>query len=163
MRRLVITVVLVLGAGRQVKAQETTGAFAPLEFLVGSCWIGTFPDGKQTDEHCYEWMLDRKFIRDTHVVRGGKPYSGQTVYFWDAATKKLSFQYYSSDGFVLPGTVEPTSEGIVFPQRLKTAAGEIEMKASWTRLGADGYRVLQRQKTDTGWKVLWTMDMKRKE
>jgi hypothetical protein len=158
MRRL-IAVALLLLAARTADAQQAP--LAPLEFLVGHCWIGTFPDGKATDEHCFEWMYDRKFIRDRHVVRGGDPYSGETIYMWDAAAKRITFQYYSSAGFVIPGTAIPSAEGIEFPHRQKTAAGEVDAKAVWTRLGTDGYRVWQGQKNADGtWKTLWTMDLK---
>src|SRR4051812_49896955 len=61
-------------------------AFKPLEFLVGSCWTGTFPDGKQTDTHCFEWLYDRHFIRVRHVVRGGPPYEGESTYRVDPKT-----------------------------------------------------------------------------
>ena len=144
-------------------AQQPQGAdFGPLEFLVGSCWIGTFPDAKKTDEHCFEWVFDRKFIRDRHVVRGGAPYQGETIYGWDPTAKRLSFWYWNSDGLLTVGRVEYTPEGIVFPERYTTSKGEVELKAVWTRLGTDGYRVWQGQRTNSGWKTLWTMDLTRK-
>ena len=69
--------------------------FRPLEFVVGSCWVGTFPDGKATDEHCFEWVYDRKFIRDRHVVRNGEaPYAGEALYGWDPKAKRLAFWYW---------------------------------------------------------------------
>ena len=53
-------------AGAQSPARNV---FAPLEFAVGSCLTGPFPGGKAVDEHCFEWVYDRKFIRDKHIVR----------------------------------------------------------------------------------------------
>ena len=65
--------------------------------MVGDCWVGTFPDGKATDEHCFEWVYDRKFIRDRHVVRNGEaPYFGEALYGWDAKEKRLAFWYWNS-------------------------------------------------------------------
>ncbi len=160
MRRLAAA--LMIGAFQTASAQDAKPSpFEPLEFLVGSCWTGNFPGGKTTDEHCFEWVFDRKFIRDRHVVRGGDPYSGETLYYWDAAAKRLAFQYYSSAGFVMSGTAEHTPEGVVFPQRQKTANGEVETKSLWTRVGTDGYHVWSGQKDGAGWKTLWTMDLKR--
>jgi hypothetical protein len=137
--------------------------FRPLEFLVGSCWVGTFPDGKATDEHCFEWVFERKFIRDRHIVRNGMtPYAGETLYGWDAKAKAPVFWYWNSDGDVLTGTVEYRPESIVFPTRLETDKGMMELRATWTRTGPDGYRVDQSQMADGDWKPLWTMEFKRK-
>ncbi len=141
---------------------EPRGSLGPLEFLVGSCWIGTFPDGVKTDEHCFEWMFDRKFIRDRHVVRGGEPYQGESILGWDGNTKRLAFWYWNSDGVITVGRILYTKNGIVFPERYSAPSGEVELEALWTRVGQDGYRVLQRQRTGTGWKTLWTMELRRK-
>jgi hypothetical protein len=136
--------------------------FRPLEFLVGHCWIGTFPNGKETDEHCFEWVFDHKFIRDRHVVRGGDPYEGESLYRWDETAKRIGYNYWNSAGQMMTGSVEETPEGVVFPQRLETASGTTEMKAIWTRPSPDSYHVWVGQKTGAEWKVLWTMDLKRK-
>ncbi|MEO7457894.1 MAG: hypothetical protein ABIY52_16680 [Gemmatimonadaceae bacterium] len=154
MRRLAAILAILLTSATPARAQSP---FAPLEFLVGSCWIGSFPGGKTTDEHCFEWVFDHKFIRDRHVVRGGEPYSGETIYSADSATKRITFQYYSSAGFIVAGTAEPTAEGIVFPQK----RGDVETKSIWTRVGNDGYRVWNGEKAGAEWKTLWTMDLKR--
>ncbi len=141
---------------------QTPTNFRPLEFLVGHCWVGAFPGGKVTDEHCFEWVFDRKFVRDKHVVRGGEPYEGESLYAWDPKAKRISFSYWSSAGQLTTGTVEETPEGLVFPQKLESAAGTVEMKSVWTRPDAESYRVSVGEKKGAEWKVLWTMDLKRK-
>jgi hypothetical protein len=140
--------------------------FAPLEFAVGHCWIGTFPNGKQTDEHCFEWMYDRKFIRDRHVVRAAESpgpalYEGETIYAWDAKTKRIGFTYYNVAGDVMNGLVDAGPEGIVFPQTYETAGRVRELKSTWTRSSADAYRVVVTEKSGETWKELWTMELKR--
>lgn len=150
-----------LGAATQARAQVAPPNFAPLEFLVGSCWLGTFPDGKQTDEHCFEWVFDRKFIRDRHVVRGGPPYQGESMYGIDPATKALSYWYWTSQGQVVIGRVEYQADSIVFPSRYQGANGEVEIKAVWTRTGPDGYRVSQSQRAGAEWKPLFSMTFTR--
>src|SRR5512144_1524092 len=99
MRRHLVPAVLVAVCIGARPAGQSRGVdpspFAPLEFLVGSCWVGTFPDGKQTDEHCFEWVFDRKFIRDRHTVRGGAPYEGESLYSWDAKANRIAFSYWS--------------------------------------------------------------------
>ena len=143
--------------------QARTPDFRPLEFLVGDCWVGTFPDGKQTDEHCFEWVYDRKFIRDRHVVRNGKaPYAGETLYGWDAKAKRLAFWYWNSDGEVMVGTVEYRGDSITFPTRYETDKGTIELRATWTRTGPDSYRVEHSQRAGEAWKPLWGMELRRK-
>src|SRR4051812_23935066 len=75
--------------------------FRPLEFLVGSCWTGTFPDGKATDEHCFEWVFDHKFIRDRHVVgsgEGGGRYQGESLFGWSDKEQRVAFWYWNSNG-----------------------------------------------------------------
>ncbi len=137
--------------------------FTPLEFLVGSCWEGPFPDGKATDEHCFQWVFDRKFIRDRHVVRNGeKPYAGETLYGWDPKEKRPAFWYFNSDGEVLIGTVEYQADSIAFPTRYETDTGPVELRAVWTRMGKDSYQVDQSRRAGTAWKPLWAMERKRK-
>lgn len=143
--------------------QRNAPDFRPLEFLVGDCWIGTFPDGKQTDEHCFEWVYDRKFIRDRHVVRNGQaPYAGETLYGWDARARRLAFWYFNSEGDVILGTVEYQGDSIVFPTRYETDKGPVDLRAVWTRTGPDGYRVAQSQREGEAWKPLWGMELRRK-
>ena len=146
-----------------VGAQAPAGPdFSPLAFLVGSCWVGDFPGGRMTDEHCFEWVHDRKFIRDRHVVRGGKPYAGESLYGWDAANRRVAFWYFTSEGQVTTGHFEFRGDTIVIPERVQTAKGVVEMRATWTRVGDDAYRIWQGQKADSAWKTLYTMEMKRK-
>src|SRR5438270_2020299 len=40
----------------------------PMAFLAGHCWKGDFPDQKQNDEHCFQWIYAGKALRDTHTV-----------------------------------------------------------------------------------------------
>ncbi len=143
--------------------QTTAPDFRPLEFLVGDCWVGTFPDGKVTDEHCFEWVYERKFIRDRHVVRNGQaPYAGETLYGWDPKEKRLAYWYWNSDGEMLVGTVEYRADSIVFPTEYTTDKGTVEMLATWTRTGPDSYRAATSQRAGDAWKPLWAMELKRK-
>jgi hypothetical protein len=142
-----------------VMQPATKADFGPLEFLVGHCWIGNFPDGKSTDEHCFEWVFDRKFIRDHHVVRGGAPYEGESLYGWDPVAKRLGLWYWNSDGEILQGHVEYKPEGIVFPLAYTTPSGTVQLRAIWTRTD-EGYHIVHSQLANGQWKTQWTMDMK---
>jgi hypothetical protein len=157
-----VVMALLLAAGRLDAQAPASTRFGPMEFVVGSCWIGTFPDGKQTDEHCFDWMFDRQFIRDRHQVRGGKPYSGESVYSWDVQEKRVAFLYWNSDGFTSTGYAQETPEGILFPTKYPTGKSVLELRSLWTRTGTDSYRVKVTQLTDGQWRELWSMEFKRK-
>jgi hypothetical protein len=159
-----LTVVTAVSAAFVLEAQNPmVPDFRPLQFLVGRCWVGTFPDGKQTDEHCLQRVFDHKFIRDRHVVRhGDAPYEGETLYGWDPKEKRLAFWYWNSDGEILRGTVEYTAKGIIFPTEYESKTGPIELRAIWTPLGPDSYRAEEEQHVGKEWRRLRTMEFKKK-
>lgn len=140
---------------------QTPEHFRPMEYLVGSCWIGTFPDGKQTDEHCFEWVYDRKFIRDRHIVRNGPPYEGETMYGRQGSDAHVSYWYWNSAGGISTGRVDMHGDTLTFPERHVTAEGVVEMRAVWLRTGADRYRVMQEVRRGGEWTRSWTMEMVR--
>jgi hypothetical protein len=161
MRGTLVTILLVICA-QSTRAQSAPEPYRPMEFLVGSCWTGAFPNGKATDEKCFEWVFDRKFIRERHVVCGqAKPYAGETIFAWDPREKRIAFTYLNSLGGISTGWGEDASEGLVFPERHVSAGNVREMKAVWKRSGADAYSVSQAEKVGDGWKTLWTMELKR--
>lgn len=149
-------------------AQGTTAppppatGFALLEPYVGHCWIGTFPDGKQTDEHCFDWMFDHKFVRDRHVVRNGAaPYEGETIYSWDAKRRRVAYSYYNSEGQVISGVVESVHGALVFPGQYFSPQGMVQTRAVWSAPQDDHYTIAQSQKSGAKWKPILTMTMKR--
>jgi hypothetical protein len=160
---LTAAAVFAVSGGSTLAAQQSSEPdFRPLEFLVGNCWTGKFPDGKQTDTHCFEWVYDRKFIRDRHVVRGGTSlYEGETIYAWDAKEKRVGYWYWSNTGLTVTGTVEYKPDSIVFPSSYSTEEGRVELNVVWTRPSADVYHVVQQQRVADGWKTLLVMDLKR--
>jgi hypothetical protein len=157
----VATLVLALIAGRAGTEAPEAGNFQPMAFLVGSCWKGTFPDGKSTDEHCYEWVWGGKFVRDRHVVKSARPdYEGETLFAWDAPRKQIVFWYFSNQGFYTTGALEPRNGELVIPE---TVVGEKtqERKTVIRPNGADSYTVRSEMKEASGWKEQWTMELKR--
>ncbi|MGQ0660826.1 hypothetical protein [Sphingosinicella sp.] len=135
----------------------------PLAFVVGSCWRGTFPDGRQTDTHCFTLAYGGAFIRDRHVVENGpRPYSGETFYRWDAAARQIRFDYYAMNGNYSAGQAIPEANGLRFPDELVTANGQqMTIRSSWTRDGADAYHVIAEARQGEGWRELWRMRMVR--
>ena len=153
---------LVVAAGPAAPT-EVRAELKPFQFLVGSCWTGTFPDGKATDTHCFEPVYGGQFIRDTHVVKGPKPYEGESIHAWDAQKKKLVYVYWANSGSISFGTSEPQASGeIVFPQAdVASSAGTVAIKSTWTPRGPDSYEVWASHLKDGEWKETWRMVMKR--
>ena len=165
LRRVTLLLIIALLAQSSIRAQSTTssvGRFAPLEFLVGNCWRGTFPGSTTTDEHCFEWVFDRKFIRDRHVVRGGEPYGGETIYFWDTAANQVGFSYWNTEGQMMTGhLVSSVADTLTFTTILPTAAGSTELRTVWLKLGSSGYRARELQRAGDAWKELFAIEMTR--
>lgn len=134
----------------------------PLQFLVGSCWTATFPDGKQIDTHCFESVYRGQFLRDRHVVRGAKsPYEGETLYAWDPKQKKVVYTYWASDGGISTGFVVPAPGEIRFQESYAGAGGGLELETVWKRQGENGYQARVRQRKDGEWREMWTMEFSR--
>lgn len=122
---------------------------APLDFLSGSCFLGTFADGKTKDLVCYEPMLGGKFLRSRHRVIGGAgPYSGETILGFDKASGKLEFTYFNSLGSTMRGTIEPTADGLRFPDE---KAGDAVLRSFWTKT-PDGYVATTQKQDGDAWK-----------
>lgn len=149
---------LLLG-GVPLRAQSPApeAPFAPMAFLVGHCWTGTFPGGGRTDEHCFTWMHGRRFVRDRHVVRGGAPYEGETVYAWDPVLRRVVFTYWASDGLMGTGTLRPTAAALEFTERYSTTRGPLELRSTWTRTSDTAYTSAVARREGTRWTPLWSM------
>ena len=143
--------------------QPSPSAFAPLEFLVGSCWAGTFADGKTTDTHCFDWILDRKFIRDNHVVASEPRYEGETTYAWDATAKRVVYRYVSSAGLLLDGTMESQGGQLISVGQYTGEKGPVNVRAVWTRLSDSTYRAESYEKAGDEWKLMFTVQYRRLE
>jgi hypothetical protein len=149
---------MVFGLHRQ---GPTNPDFGTLGSLVGQCWVGTFPDQKQTDEHCFEWVFNGKFIRDRHKVRNGKaPYEGETLYGWNNKAQRVVFWYWNSEGEILQGTVEHKADTLVFPTQYESKDGPVELRAIWSHIGAGGYQAEESQRVGNQWKMLWTVQFR---
>ncbi len=139
--------------------------FEPQAFLAGSCWKGTFPDGKRTDEHCFEWIYGGQHLRDRHVVAGGSaPYGGETIYYFDAPSKTVQYLYINMLGGASRGSVTAREGALVFPEE-KYSDGKQEQtyRSSWRREGDDAYFVLTEIKAPEGWKEAWRIRMQRQK
>lgn len=139
-----------------------TGAaerFAPVGELAGSCWLGTFSAGGADeagprDLHCYEWVLQDRFLRDRHRVTGGEGvYEGETFYGWDAAAGKLRYWYFNSLGGVSEGTVALEEGRWTFRESHRGGGQAMELRTVLERPGEDAYTVATEIERDGTWQA----------
>ena len=159
-------------AGVLVSAAAFSGSAAaapieslqPMAFLAGHCWKGDFPDGKQTDEHCFAWLYDGKALRDTHTVRTpGRPdYIGETTYYWDSAAKRVEFVYIENLGGISRGNMQSMPEALIFPPTQYVADGQaMTYRVRWTRLSDTSYEAWSEMQGKDGWTTMFKLTMKR--
>jgi Protein of unknown function (DUF1579) len=154
-------IALVLLAG---VASAADSPLQPLDFLVGHCWRGAFPDGKAVDTHCFESMLGGHFVRDRHVVRGERPdYSGESIYWFDPKSNRVSYVYFNSDGGQSTGTLAVDGERLQFGDETYTGPdGKVQRyRTVWERKGADAYVATTEQEANGTWTGAWRIEFAR--
>jgi hypothetical protein len=147
-----------------VARAEPAAALRPMAFLAGHCWKGSFADGRQTDEHCFAWLLDGQALRDTHTVRTpGRPdYVGDTTYYVDPATRRVNFVYVENRGGISRGTMASEPGALVFPDAVYVDAdGTTTYRARWTPQGEDAYEAWSEARDNDGWKTMVRMVLRR--
>ncbi|KAB2965625.1 MAG: hypothetical protein F9K18_06395 [Thermoanaerobaculia bacterium] len=135
---------------------------AALAPLAGSCFMGTFADGKTRDFICYEWVFGGKFLRSRHRVIGGAgPYSGETLISWDAASGMFAFDYYNSAGGIVRGRFTAVAGGFDFPsEKVQMQGAPAELRSTW-RWTERGYHAASEKLTDAGWVPFMAIDFVR--
>ena len=159
----IATLVAPMGVSSAASA-ETDPALRPMAFLAGHCWKGTFPDGTQTDEHCFSWIHGGKALRDTHTVRtpGRADYTGDTTYFVDLAARRVDYVYVENHGGISRGSMTSEPGALVFPDAVYIDAdGPMTYRARWTLKGDDAYEAWSEARDKDGWKTMFRMLMRR--
>lgn len=144
---------------RAAAAPSLAAELAPLGFLVGHCWRANFPNSASTDTHCYTAMLGGRYVRDLHVVEGGPaPYSGETIYRWDPAARRIRYDYYASDGGHSAGFADPTGTGLDFPEEnyVGPDGAAMTLRNRLVRDG-EGYSATSSAREGNAWREMWTM------
>lgn len=135
-----------------------------MAFLAGHCWKGDFPETKQTDEHCFQWLYGGKALRDIHTVRApGRPdYIGETTYYWDSGSKRVEYLYVENFGGISRGTMESTPQALVFPSTQYVADGQsITYRVRWTLIDDTSYEAWSEMQTKDSWVTMFKLIMKR--
>lgn len=144
MKRFLITFILIVITGSANADSDSTvrPELESLQFLVGACWAGQFPDGKQTDVHCFEPVYAGMHLRDRHVVSGGSAlYRGETIYSWNQDAKQIAYVYWNSYGGVSTGTATPDTGTMRFPDEsyIGSDGKTVIISSIWENVTDDGY------------------------
>lgn len=162
MRAILLACVLALAGVLPARAEDNP--LAPFAFLHG-CWRGAFQgQAGVTDEHCFAPMLDGRFLRDAHVVRGApEAYSGESIYAFDPETRRVVFSYYASDGGMSRGVAEVAADGFRFPaDRYVGADGRVlNLREHWIRRGADAYDAITEVESNGEWREMMRVSFQR--
>jgi copper(I)-binding protein len=144
-------------------AQQRGRGMEAFEFVAGSCWRGTFPNGRQTDTHCFSPIYAGTYMQDRHVVEGGTtPYSGDTLFRRDAMSRQVRFTYHASDGSVTQGQAIPIEGGLNFPEEHRAADGTVTpIRTTWMRDGDNAYFVTSEAQREGAWRPMFRMRMER--
>jgi len=130
---------------------------APLARLEGHCWQGEFAEGGSWDRHCFAWAYDGQFLRDTHVVTGKRgPYGGETLYRFDAATRRIVYHYFDATGGYSEGAVEADDDELRFPDERHQEGDRVRtLRTTWRFEGDDRYSALTEERRDGRWVEAW--------
>src|SRR5690606_31505588 len=112
---------------------------------------------------CYDWRFGGTWLRSRHRVLGGPaPYEGETWIGWDSASARLEFYYFNSPGGVVRGAIEPTDDGLAFPDETVEMGGRtMSLRSRWTRDGADRYVAATEKLVDGTWQPMMRIDFVR--
>lgn len=136
---------------------------AALGWLAGSCWMGTFEDGRTRDHVCYDWRYGGTWLRSRHrVLDGAGPYEGETWIGWNSAAGQIEFSYFNSPGGVVRGAIHPVSDGLSFPDETVEMGGRTTtLRSRWTRDGDDRYVAITEKLTDDEWQPMMRIEFVR--
>lgn len=166
--RLYLVGLLLVSVSVTADASEETvpksHAVDVLSFFVGACWEGRFSDEESKDKHCFTSMAGN-FVRDRHEVSGPMgPYSGETIYHWDASTRQLEYSYWASNGGMSRGVLIPSDGGFVSPEETFTSASGVT-QTFITRWRIDGpnqwtqySETLKEQGSELKWEITYVRE-----
>ena len=104
----------------------------------------------------------RSQLRDRHVVRAeNRPdYVGETLYYWDSASKRVEYLYIENLGGLSRGTMESAPGALTFPPAQYVEGGEtMTYRARWSFSSDKAYQAVNEIQTKDGWKTAFKLDM----
>ena len=163
MRALMLSVALLATTAAPAAPLDGFGWFAS---LVGSCWAGSFPDGRTRHTQCYTSQYDR-FLRGTAQLATEQDgatkeqFAGDSVFARDEATSRIVYYIWGSNGS--HGRHEAFYEGeeLVFPVQRKDDPAATAYRSVWRRIDADTFEVRREVPEGAGWKTELTVVYRR--
>lgn len=110
--------------------------------LPGSCWTGRLPDGTTQHTHCYSTQFD-KYVRGTARLESEKEgprftiFEGDSVYSWDAASNRMGYVVWGTDGSLRLFHAHYEGEELMFPVPSRADPAKIAVRSAWRRIDAD--------------------------
>ncbi len=141
-RALALLVGVWMSAG--VFAAETGSLNEHLEWLrpfLGRTWRGELKNSKpgqpQIDVSRWERALNGQAVRILHSINDGV-YGGETMVFWDAAKKEVTYHYFTTAGYVTRGTMRLEGDRIVSREAVEGEAGGVTEVRATSQIRSDG-------------------------
>lgn len=152
--RKVACILLFSAASGAWAAEAPLAQFGWFADVVGSCWAGTFPDGKTQHTHCYTEQFGR-FIRGTSVLSIG--FQGDSLFAWNGAERRIDYYIWGSDGSHSRQEASYDGERLVFPIRSRKDPAKIAFRSAWKRIDANSFEVSREVPDGEGWKTELTV------
>jgi hypothetical protein len=160
--RTPIALVATLAMATATSGAPVADRFGWFTELVGSCWIGRFPDGERQHTQCYTTQFD-KFIRGTAQldrVKGGtiSPlFAGDSLFTWDESTARIVYYIWGSDGSHSKHEAYYEGQALVFPVESRKEPGKISYRSVWARIDKNSFDVRREVPDGAGWKTELTV------
>jgi len=141
--KLLLSLFYVGGSLAAIAAEELplNAHLEPLRPLLEKTWKGTFKDSKPdkptVDVQRWERALNGQAIRILHSINDGA-YGGETLLIWDEKHKIISFYYFTTEGFMTTGTLEPKDGKFITHEDVKGNANAVTEVRSNSEILPDG-------------------------
>lgn len=124
--------------------------------LVGSCWVGKFPDGRTRHTQCYTSQFDR-YLRGTAVLsteQGGvakDQFSGDSLFALDESSGRIVYYIWGSNGSHGRHEAHYSGDELVFPIARKDDPAVTGYRSVWRRIDAETFEVRRETPDGDGW------------
>lgn len=155
-----------LAVAPSIQATTPLSKFGWFAEVVGSCWVGTFPDGKTQHSHCYTTQFDQ-FIRGTATLSGehnGKreeQFHGDSVFAWNEKDRRIEYYIWGSDGNHSRLEAYYIDDELVFPVNSRQEPSKVAFRSVWRRVDASSIEVRREVPEGQGWKTELTIRYRR--
>src|ERR1700759_3918895 len=104
---LVLVMACVSSAAAQTPEHADRKIWGVLADLAGHSYVGVPPNDPKGVEgrDKWEWVLGGAVLRRTHVTANGT-YAGETLFYYEASTKRITYVYVTNDNYRTQGFVE---------------------------------------------------------